>query len=100
MLLFAQALENQHVGVHGRADGQDDSGDARQCKRGVEGAHGAENQHQVHQHGNEGDHPRDVVIGDQKHRHDDEPEAAGDEPAMEIVRPQRGAHLLFADRLV
>ena len=35
-LLFADALVDQHVGVHRGADGQDEAGDTRQRQRRVE----------------------------------------------------------------
>ena len=42
VLLFAQALEDQHVGVDGRADRQHDAGDAGQRERRVERGHHAQ----------------------------------------------------------
>ena len=52
--LFADALINEHVRVHGRADGQHETGDTRQGQRGIENAHDAENDQHVDGHGDVG----------------------------------------------
>jgi hypothetical protein len=68
--LLADALEDQHVGVHRHADGQDDAGDAGQGQRGPEVGQCAEHQHHVER---QGDHRVDAgPLVDDEHREDDQ----------------------------
>jgi hypothetical protein len=54
LLLFAQALEDQHVGIDRGADRQHDAGDAGQRERRVEGGHRRQDQKDVQQHRDRG----------------------------------------------
>src|SRR5437867_3537813 len=45
--LFPDSLEDEHVGVHSHPDGQVDSGDSREGDRGVEIAHGTQEQQDI-----------------------------------------------------
>ncbi len=96
-LLLAHALEDQHVGIHGHADGEDHSGDAGQGKACPQHGHGREYQHYVHEQGHVGDGPADQVVSDHQQGHDDHARHAGHERLVPIGFAQAGADGAFAD---
>ena len=62
--LFADALEDQHIGVNSHADGQDDAGDAGQGQRGVKTGQYRHDEEHVEQEGAVGDQPGGAVVED------------------------------------
>ena len=79
---FADTFINQHVGVHGHTDGQDDTGDTWQGQRDVERRHGAEDQDRVYEERDvRHDTAADVI--DQHEQHDQD--HAGDTGIKAVV---------------
>ena len=94
---LADALEDQHVGVHGHADGQDDAGDAGQGQGGVEIGHDAHQDQHVQQ---QGQHRVDAggPVVDQHEQHDQQQAAeGGHQPLADGIGAQRGADGPFLD---
>ena len=81
--LFADALVDQHVGVDRHADGQHDTGDARQRQRRAEQRQRAEDQDDVEDQRDVGEDAEQAVGDD--HEGDDERSAA----TIPAVRPER-----------
>ena len=95
---FADALENQHVGVDGHAHGEHQAGDARQAEGSLNGNHQRQNQQQI-QHQREAGHDAGKTVIDQhEHEHGNQRGRHGHHASTDQVGALRGAHLLLADR--
>ena len=88
MLFFAEPLEDQHVGVHRRADGEHDAGDAGQRERRVQCRHDRQHDQQVHHDGKECDDAGQVVVADQEDADDGNADHARHQPVGEIAAAQ------------
>ena len=95
---LAQALVDQHVGVHRHAEHEHEPGQARQRERGVDGHHEADGQQQVRQQGDGRDQAGEPVVDD--HEHQDATKASTIEivSAADGVLPERRADGVLADR--
>ena len=85
LLLFAKALENQHVCVNRGADGQHDARHGRQREGRFEHRHDAENDDDVEQHRDRRDDAGEIVIADEEDHHDEQADAAGNQAISEVV---------------
>ena len=97
--LFLDALVDDHVGVHGHTQRQDETGDTRQRQDGAEGGQGAEEQHDVGQQRDVRGHTRSLV----EEEHVDEDEAERDQEGNEtgadgLGTEGRADDLLLDDR--
>ena len=87
--LFPDTFEDQHVGVHRHADGQDDTGDARQGERRIERRHRTEDQHHVESKSDDRNHSGDAIVD----AHEDGDQHQGDRSDPDAVRHVGGAEL-------
>jgi hypothetical protein len=95
--LLADALEDDHVGVHGHAHGEHDARDAGQRERRFEHRHDAREQQQVGEQRAARVDAREPVVADGEHHHHDQAEDRGAHSPGDRVRAQRRPHgaLLF-----
>ena len=99
--LLADALEDQHIGVHRHADGEHDAGDARQGERRLQQRERAEDQRHV-EHERHIRHHAEQAVGqphEHEHRHhaDDARGLAGVDRILAEARPD-GALLQIDQR--
>jgi hypothetical protein len=89
---LADALVDQHIGVHRHAEGEDDAGDAGQGQRGAGQGEGPDDHRAVGQRSaDDGDRAVAEVVEDHEPADDHERDQAGVEATAEVVRTQLGA---------
>ncbi len=89
---LADALEDEHVGVHGHADGQHNARDARQGQCGPERGHAAHEQGQGAQEHSVGEHPGPAVAQGHDDHDRQRADEGGEDAAGDGSLPEGGAH--------
>ncbi len=97
MQLLADALIDQHVGIHRDADGQHNAGDARQRQRGVKQRQDAENHRYVDRHRDVGDDAEQPVGQQHEHEHEDRADIGGTLAGKDRVLAEAGTDGAFLD---
>ena len=99
VLLFADALEDQHVGVHRHADGQHQPRDARQREGRLDHGHDAQDDDHVRQQREVGHQAGEEVVDRHEDRHGDQRHHAGPQAFTQVVGAQGRAGGLLRDRV-
>ena len=94
---LADTLENQHVRVDRHADGQHNTGDARQGEGGVEVAHDAHQNEQVEYQREVGHRTGEPIVNQHEDRHRDHTVNGGLGSTLHRVRAEGGFHAHFLD---
>ena len=94
---LADTLEDQHVGVHRHADGEDDAGDAGQRERGADRAHDAEEDDDVQDERHVCDEAGEHVIDQHETGDGDDAIQRGLEAAGDGVFAERRVHFAGGD---
>ena len=89
--LFANALEDEDVGVNAHADGEDDAGDAGEGQGGAGKAHKAEQDEQVQQQGQIGVDARAAIVEEHEGHDGEHADNRGEHPLADRVSAERGA---------
>src|SRR6266702_2211389 len=89
--LFADALEDQHVGVHRDADRQHQPGEPRQRQREPEAREPGKGEQHVQAEGRHGEHAGEPVVRDHDQDHEDDPHDARADAVVDRVLAERGA---------
>ena len=85
--LFADALEDQDVGVHAHADGEDNAGDTGQSEHRAENCQGGEQDDQVQDQGEHGVGAGDAVV----HQHENHDHHEAEDGSLHAVADGVGA---------
>ena len=96
-LLFAQALEDQHVGVDGDADGQDDARDARQREDRLQEAHGPKHEDDVQHERGVRDGAGEQVVDQHEHGDGDQARISGPLAHLAVFPPDARAERALGD---
>ena len=90
--LLADALEDEHVGVHAHADGEDDAGDAGQGQGGAEVGHGPEEDEQVGGEGHDRVQAGEPVVDEHEDGEEGHAHAGGDHALADGIASEGRAH--------
>ena len=96
---LTDTLEDQHVGVDGHTDGQHQTGQPWQGKRGLDGNHHGQNQQEVQHQGPAGHNARKTVVEQHEHQYQRDGHENGDPALVDRILAERGAGRHLADRL-
>ena len=88
---LTDALVNQNVGVHGHADGQQDAADAGEGQRGVGELHQRQDDQNVEDQGEHGDHTGGPVVEDHQRDDEDRTPEEGADAGPDRVHAESGA---------
>ena len=97
--LFLDALIDDHVGIHGHTQGQDETGDTRQRQHSAEGGQGAEEEHDVGKQRDVGGDTGSLVEEEHVEQHEAERDQEGNETGADGLGTEgRTDDLLLDDR--
>ena len=99
-LFFTQTFEDQHVGIDGHTDRQDDTGDTGKREDRVEHAHRTEYEDNVQCQCDVGHRTAEEVVNQHEGRHGDQAVDAGSEAFLHVLFTDGGTVVRFADRIL
>ena len=88
-------LENQNIGVHRHAHGEDDSGDTRQSKCGLQQRQSTKDYGQIDYQGHIGHDAKQPVSQDHKNDHGDKADDTGDFAGGDGIGAEAGTDAAF-----